>query len=43
MQTGGSKNWSGWDDLVDDLCKEYGLKDLTDVLIDKLHDIVCWY
>lgn len=36
VQTGETKDWSGWDDLKDDLCEAYGVKDLKGVVIDKL-------
>ena len=41
-QTGETKDWSGWDDLEDDLCEEYGVKDLKGIVIDRLPDRGCW-
>lgn len=42
MQTGETKDWSGWDTLEDDLREEYGVKDLKGVVLDKLPDRGCW-
>lgn len=42
VQTGETKNWSGWDDLEDDLCEEYGVKDLKGLVIDRLPKRGCW-
>lgn len=41
VQTGETKDWSGWDTLEDDLRKEYVVKDLKGVVIDKLPDHGC--
>ena len=42
VQTGETKDWSGWDDLEDDLCEEYSVKELKGIVIDRLPDRGCW-
>lgn len=42
VQTGETKDLSGLDDLEDDLCKDYGVKDLKGVVLDKLPNRGGW-
>lgn len=42
VQTGVTREWKYWDDLEEWLCKEYGVKDLKGLVIDKLPDYGDW-
>jgi hypothetical protein len=42
VQTGVTRDWEYWDDLEEWLCKEYGVKDLIGLVIDKLPDYGNW-
>ena len=42
VQTGVTRDWRYWDDLEESLCKEYGVKNLKGLVIDKLPDYGDW-
>ena len=42
VQTDETRDWEYWDDLAEWLCEEYGVKDLKDLVIDKLPDYGNW-
>ena len=42
VQTGVTRDWRYWDDLEEWLCEEYGVKDLTGLVIDKRPDYGDW-